>query len=243
MLTPSADTSRRADLSGPALGCVLAFVAGYVDVVGFISLFGLFTAHVTGNFVMIGVNIAGKSTGLLAKLLALPTFALAVAAARLTESRIVRDTRSAPSLLLFAEAAALILFVIVGLHASPLSDPGAPAAIGAGMLAVVAMAIQNALSRTTLSDLGPTTIMTGNTTQIIIDLVDLPGASEVESKGIRGRLKKMVPALAGFALGATLGAVGYTILSIWCVVLPAVLLMALSLLTRRNGAISLSLQK
>ncbi|MGO4809946.1 YoaK family protein [Cupriavidus sp. 2MCAB6] len=233
------DTGRRANLSGPAFGCILAFVAGYVDVVGFISLFGLFTAHVTGNFVMIGVDIAGDSTGLLAKLLALPTFALAVAAARLTESRIVRDKQSAPPLLLFAEAAALVLFIIAGLHASPNTDPGTPAAVGAGMLAVVAMGIQNSLSRTSLSDLGPTTIMTGNTTQIIIDLVDLPSASETERETIRGRLKKMVPALAGFASGAALGALGYSMLSIWCVMLPAVLLTALGLLTWRNGANSL----
>lgn len=107
------------------------------------------------------------------------------------------------------------------------------------MLAVVAMAIQNSLSRTSLSDLGPTTIMTGNTTQIIIDLVDLPSASEVERKAIRGRLKKMVPALAGFASGAALGALGYSMLSIWCVMLPAILLTALSFLTWRNRANSL----
>ncbi|MDM8356880.1 YoaK family protein [Pandoraea communis] len=233
------DSGRRAALSGPAFGSILAFVAGYVDVVGFISLFGLFTAHVTGNFVMIGVDIAGDSTGLLAKLLALPTFALAVAATRLTESRMVRNSQSAPPLLLFAEATALALFMIAGLHASPISAPDTPVAIVAGMLAVVALGIQNALSRTSLSDLGPTTIMTGNTTQIVIDLVDLPSASEGERKAIRGRLKKMVPALAGFASGAALGALGYSVLSLWCVVLPIVLLMALSLSTWRDEANSL----
>lgn len=90
-----------------------------------------------------------------------------------------------------------------------------------------------------MSDLGPTTIMTGNTTQIIVDLVDLPSTFEAEGKAIRGRLRKMIPALAGFASGAALGALGYSMLSLWCVMLPAVLLTALSFLTWRNGANSL----
>jgi uncharacterized protein DUF1275 len=35
----------------------LSFVGGFVDVVGFIALFGLFTAHVTGNFIMLGLEM------------------------------------------------------------------------------------------------------------------------------------------------------------------------------------------
>jgi uncharacterized membrane protein YoaK (UPF0700 family) len=220
--------------AGLTFACILAFVAGYVDVVGFIALLGLFTAHVTGNFVMIGVDIAGKSTGLLCKLLALPTFVFAIAAARLTESR-MGNKRLATAALLFAEAVLLILFIVAGLHASPISDPDTPTAVGAGMLAVLAMGIQNSLSKTSLADLGATTVMTGNTTQIVIDLVDLPTASEVQRKAIRDRLKKIVPALASFALGAALGALGYSMLSIWCVILPAVLLAVLSAKTWRNG--------
>jgi uncharacterized membrane protein YoaK (UPF0700 family) len=37
---------------------LLAFNAGYVDTFGFLSLHGLFTAHVTGNFVTIGAALA-----------------------------------------------------------------------------------------------------------------------------------------------------------------------------------------
>src|SRR3954462_3972574 len=55
-----------------------AFVAGYVDNCGFIALFGLFTAHVTGNLALIGAALVDYHGGLVAKLMALPIFVLAV---------------------------------------------------------------------------------------------------------------------------------------------------------------------
>ena len=60
-----------------AWGPLLAFVAGFVDTLGFVALFGLFTAHVTGNFVLIGSELAHPSHGVLIKLLGAP-LALAV---------------------------------------------------------------------------------------------------------------------------------------------------------------------
>lgn len=237
-MSPAQPADAAAPVAGPATGYILSFIAGYVDVVGFISLFGLFTAHVTGNFIMIGVDITGHAPGLLAKLLALPAFVLAVAATRVAEVRIARTGRSPVAPLLLAEAVLLALFMAASLHAAPVTDPSAPAAIVAGMLAVLAMGMQNALSRTSLLDLGPTTIMTGNTTQIVVDLVDLPGASGPQRDAIRRRLRKMGPALAAFALGAILGALGFAGFSVWCMLLPTALLVAVCVPAWRRGQVS-----
>jgi uncharacterized membrane protein YoaK (UPF0700 family) len=58
---------------------ILAAIAGYVDTLGFVALFELFTAHVTGNFVLIGAEVAGFGQGVLMKLMAFPSFIAGVA--------------------------------------------------------------------------------------------------------------------------------------------------------------------
>ncbi|AOB33545.1 permease [Bordetella sp. H567] len=213
---------------------LLSFAAGYVDVVGFAALFGLFTAHVTGNFIMIGVQLIGASEGLLTKLLALPTFVVAVGCARLLETALRRRGLPAIAVLFFLEGALLAAFMATGLVAVPLTDPSAPLVVICGLLGVAAMGIQNAMSRTLLADAGPTTIMTGNTTQIVIDAVDLPGATPEARAAIRRRLGKMLPAVIGFASGAIIGAFAFKLVSFWSLALPAVLLLSLSLQHRRE---------
>lgn len=42
----------------PSLPTLLSFNGGYVDTLGFLSLSGLFTAHITGNFVTLGATMA-----------------------------------------------------------------------------------------------------------------------------------------------------------------------------------------
>jgi uncharacterized membrane protein YoaK (UPF0700 family) len=207
---------------------LLSFVAGFVDVVGFVALMGLFTAHVTGNFVLIGAElIAESTTGVLGKLLALPVFILFVASTRLAVLAFERNGRSPVRPLLGAEVVLLTAFLAIGLAARPIASPDAPLAILSGMAGVAAMAVQNAKARLVFGNQAPTTIMTGNTTQAVIDVVDLalPGARD--RSAVRSRLARMLPGIATFAIGAIAGALGFAAYSFWCLLAPIVALVVL----------------
>src|SRR5438045_550868 len=59
---------------------LLSVIAGMVDVIGFLSL-GLFTAHITGNLVVIAAMLVRGRPPNMAEVLAVPVFVIAVAAA------------------------------------------------------------------------------------------------------------------------------------------------------------------
>jgi uncharacterized membrane protein YoaK (UPF0700 family) len=209
-----------------AIGVGLAFVAGFVDAAAFIALTGLFTAHVTGNFVLIGAELISTSTGVLAKLLALPTFILAVAVTRLITLALERRGSSPLRPLLALEAAVLTAFAIAGAAMSPLGSPDGAKAIGVGMLGVASMGIQNGIGRLVIGHLAATTVMTVNVTQAVIDLTDrLCGARLSEQ--VSARLRRTLSAVLAFAAGALAGAFGVAALSFWCVLVPAFILVVL----------------
>lgn len=61
-------------------GFLLSLVAGFVDTSAFIILFGIFTAHVTGNIALAGSSFVGNDEeSTLTRLLMLPAFMLTVA--------------------------------------------------------------------------------------------------------------------------------------------------------------------
>jgi uncharacterized membrane protein YoaK (UPF0700 family) len=95
------------------------------------------------------------------------------------------------------------------------------AALSTGMVLVAAMAIQNAIHRIHMGALPPTTIMTGNTIQIMIDLADLMrGVPTPAREVIRLRLSRMSVSVTGFAAGCALAALIYAKQGIWCFLLP-----------------------
>jgi uncharacterized membrane protein YoaK (UPF0700 family) len=220
----------------PTVPTLLSFNGGYVDTAGYLSLQGLFTAHVTGNFVTIGAALVFGTSGVVAKLLALPVFCIVIVATRLVSFSLpprwpVFETMLTLKLLLLLVAA--VLAVAMG----PFTNGNSGPAIILGMTLVSAMAIQNAANRIHLGAAPPTTIMTGTTTQMMIDVADLiRGAPGAARDGIRSRLRRMGVTVASFAAGAAAGALLFHAIDRWCFALPPVV----AFLTRMTAKSSLT---
>jgi len=219
----------------PGLPVILSLNAGYVDTAGFLALHGLFTAHVTGNFVMIGDALAHGSTGLLAKLLALPVFCITILAVQIVCLRLgTRPERALPAMLgLEIVLLAAGGIAAVGFHDFDVSD-SAPMLI-TGMLLVAGMAVQNGAHRQYLASAPPTTLMTGTTTQVMLDLAALlavPGAEAGVT--LKPRLAHFLGALFAFASGCALAAAAVTLSGPLAFLLPPlVVATGLLVLTRR----------
>lgn len=148
-----------------ARGALLALAAARVDTCGFIGLFGLFTAHVTGNFVLIGADVVNRHVDILTKSLALPVFIVSVAVANQAEVALRRRAMNAARWLLGAEAVLIAVAALAPRWAGLPQQPDDLASIAIGFLLIAAVGVQNALMRTSLGGPVQTTVMTGNVTQ------------------------------------------------------------------------------
>ncbi|AIF48092.1 YoaK family protein [Dyella japonica] len=208
----------------PWLPTILSVMAGYVDTAGFLALHGLFTAHVTGNFVTIGAALVSGTSGVIAKLLALPVFCLFVIGSRLLRYRLMDRGLSVVRSLLAIKLALLVAAMILALRYGPFPHVDSWSSTLTGMILVGAMAIQNALHRVHLGSSPPSTLMTGTTTQMMLDIGDrLCGAPSDQREVINSRLKKMGVAVLAFAVGCAGGALCYAFGGMWCFVVPPVL--------------------
>src|SRR3981189_2494812 len=208
----------------PSLPILLSGKGGYVDAAGFLALHGLFTAHVTGNFVTLGAALVLGTSGALAKVLALPVFCIVVLLARFSSHGL--RTRSLPvlSTLLAVQLALSILGAGLATSFGPFENADGYTAVLTGMILVATMAIQNAAHRAHLASAPPSTIMTGATTQIMMDLGDLiQGLEPDKAKATRARLTQMTVSVVAFAVGCTLGALLYAWLSVLCLWVPPAL--------------------
>lgn len=198
----------------------------------------MFPAHITGELVSEAVALSnGHHEASSSHLWMLPSFVLAVALAAVVARIERRAGRPPVPLLLSLVAGGLFSFALSGLaiRLFPGLSAVAISRIGA-CCAVAAMGFQNALMREALNGSAPTTFMTGNLTQLVIELVDhlftlgkKPGImGDVERSVSRARLKTAAVALSAFLGSAALGAVLTRWFGAMSALLPSLLVGGLS---------------
>jgi uncharacterized membrane protein YoaK (UPF0700 family) len=220
---------------------LLSFAAGYVDSCSYIGLLGLFTAQVTGSFVVAGAQIVLHEQAVLGKLLAIPVFFLGSVLMAVLVTWANQQRRSVLHLALLLDFLCIGGFLVLGLAASPVRDPDAPLALLAGMLATAGMGVQSAMVRLLFTTPGSTNVMTTNTTIVALEATEYFHAklrlrrtpedadSAERAKAAGRRLRSLVPVLLGFLAGAFIGAVAFAAFGFWCVIVAAALLFSIAI--------------
>ncbi|MEI9938388.1 MAG: YoaK family protein [Pseudomonadota bacterium] len=189
---------------------LLSAVAGYVDAAGFASLIGLFPAHLTGELVGDAIAFSSGHPGAHAtRLWMLPVFVASVTTATLVARLLRRNGRRALTGLLALVTAALAAFSASDFLSGLLHESQPLHMLLGGGCAVAAMGFQNALMRESLSASCPTTVMTGNLTHVVIDIVDhlfsKLARPHKRDRRPRSRLLPVASALFAFIACAVLG--------------------------------------
>lgn len=197
----------------PAIPAVLSITGGYVDAAGFLALHGLFTSHVTGNFVTLGASFEQGASDTTAKVLALPLFCAVVFATRLLRFQFEKTGLPILGIWLTLQFVLMSIAGVLAVRYGPFPDADTIPAIAVGLILVVAMAIQNAFHRIHLASFPPTTIMTGTTTQAMLDLADLVhGVPEDSREAVKARVTSLLNGIVAFAFGCALAALAYAYL-------------------------------
>lgn len=204
-----------------SLSNVLSVNGGYVDTAGFLALHGLFTTHVTGNFVTLGAALVMGTSGAVAKLLALPVFCVMVIASRWLSLGLAKTRLPVLRTVLACNVVLLVAGGALAVSLGPFASGDGLAALMTGMTLVAAMAIQNAVHRLHMSNSPPSTIMTGNTTQIMIDVADLLRGVPAEARAaVQTRLLRLSLSVACFAAGCAAAALLFAFQGVWCFLVP-----------------------
>ena len=207
------------------LPTILSTTAGAVDVIGFLTLGGLFTAHITGNLVVVAAHYVTGGFSQIGPLLAVPVFMAVMTLVTLASGVFVRTGSSPLCPLLLLQTALLAAFFGIGVVFDRFPDADNSIAVLAGMFGVAAMATQNVLVRLALKDTPSTAVMTTNITQLTLDLSVLArsqGDADERAK-VRRRARMTFACVIGFVVGCAAGAALEVKFGLWALALPVVL--------------------
>jgi len=208
---------------------MLAAVAGYCDTVTFITAGSIFSAHITGNFIVFAYQMVTVSNGQAwVKLLTFPVFMIAVILGGLIIAKTVNRYK-----LLLIEGIILVLGGIVS--ETMIRVPGLIwETYLVVMMVVVAMGFQNAFGKLYAKETyGPTTMMTGNVTQASLDLGNSLRSSFRDAISVQG-LKHQCITISGFLAGCLAGALLAKTFGLTVIILPGAAIIICYFSTEKN---------
>lgn len=215
------------------LTLLLSVVAGFCDTATFVAGGSVFSAHVTGNFIVFAAQVVlghGDGGGEWIKLLTFPVFIVAV----FLGGKLIGKSGNKYTVLL-VEAALLFTAVVSSvLGAHFLKEISSVLSCFTVMITVAAMGLQNAFGKLYAKETyGPTTMMTGNVTQASLDVGALIGKNvPVE---LYASLKKDGFLIAGFLVGCLAGAIVSKMIGLTAICIPAVVLLTCYFMLKPNG--------
>ena len=205
------------------LPAVLSVIAGSVDAVTFLGLGGLFTAHVTGNLVILVAHLAAGGRAPVANILSVPVFVAALGLTRLLADALERIGLAPLRFLLVLQLVLLAGCFALCASAGASVGPHATKAIVAGMLGISAMAVQNALVQISLKGVPSTAVMTTNITRFVLDIgEEMLDRKPSDVARARDRAMLTWPSIVGFAVGCGLGAICEAAIGLKSMALPVV---------------------
>jgi uncharacterized membrane protein YoaK (UPF0700 family) len=202
---------------------LLSVIAGMVDLTGFLTLGNLFTAHITGNLVVIAALAVRGGRINPAQILAVPMFVVAVAGTWLLAHASDKRGLGLLRLLLLVQFLLLTVVFTFSVITKPSADPHGMMALIAAMMAVSAMACQFALLRLVWPIAPSTAVMTGNLTNATLSAMNVIFPSQAATPTDMARLKASVRLLVGFFGGCVLAATAVAYCGDWAWIFPATL--------------------
>jgi|GEM_PF-108301 uncharacterized membrane protein YoaK (UPF0700 family) len=202
---------------------ILSAIAGYCDATTFVAADHLFSAHVTGNFIVFAYELVkGTDSGVWLKLGTFPVFVISVIIGGWVVSRSANK-----NMLLMVEGMVLLISGTVANYLKLYDTVNEGWSVLLVMMIVFAMGLQNTFGKLFSKEtLGPTTVMTGNVAQASLDIYNMIN-SKFSEPAILLNLKKQSILICGFFIGSLCGALLSNFIGLGAIVLPGIVLLFL----------------
>jgi uncharacterized membrane protein YoaK (UPF0700 family) len=211
---------------------LLSATAGSTDAIGFLGLNGLFTAHITGNIVILAGHLVAQGRAGVAEMISVPIFMVVLGLARLIGLALDRYGKGAAErALLILQFALLLGFFLLCLPLGRTFDADAPWVTLAGMCGVAAMAVQNVLVQISIPGAPSTVVLTTNITRFTVATVESVAGPATNRRAALEKVAATFPPIVGFLIGCAAGCFLEWQIGLPALLLPVVLSLAALLVT------------